>query len=54
MPNLVGVPFNVTIIGNGNPAPQTIAILMLVYLTFSLVTSIVMNILNRRLQLVGN
>jgi general L-amino acid transport system permease protein len=41
----------VTIIGNGNPAPQTIAILMLVYLTFSLVTSIVMNIVNRRLQL---
>ncbi len=41
----------VTIIGNGNPAPQTIAILMLVYLTFSLLTSVVMNIVNRRLQL---
>jgi len=41
----------VTIIGNGNPAPQTIAILMLVYLMFSLVTSLVMNIVNRRLQL---
>ena len=41
----------VTIIGNGNPAPQTIAILMLVYLMFSLLTSVVMNIVNRRLQL---
>ncbi|MBU1865663.1 MAG: ABC transporter permease subunit [Actinobacteria bacterium] len=41
----------VTIIGNGNPAPQTLAILMLVYLVFSLITSIVMNIVNRRLQL---
>jgi len=41
----------VTIIGNGNPAPQTIAILMLVYLAFSLFTSFVMNIVNRRLQL---
>ena len=41
----------VTIIGNGNPAPQMIAILMLVYLTFSLLTSVVMNIVNRRLQL---
>jgi general L-amino acid transport system permease protein len=41
----------VTIIGNGNPAPQTIAILMLVYLSFSLFTSVVMNIVNRRLQL---
>jgi general L-amino acid transport system permease protein len=40
-----------TVIGNGNPAPQSIAILMLVYLTFSLLTSIVMNIVNRRLQL---
>ena len=41
----------VTIIGNGNPAPQTILILMLVYLAFSLFTSFVMNIVNRRLQL---
>jgi len=41
----------VTIIGNGNPAPQMIAILMLVYLMFSLLTSLVMNIVNRRLQL---
>ncbi|MCJ7724816.1 MAG: ABC transporter permease subunit [Acidimicrobiia bacterium] len=41
----------VTIIGNGNPAPQTIAILMLVYLAFSLSLSFVMNRVNRRLQL---
>jgi general L-amino acid transport system permease protein len=41
----------VTVIGNANPAPQSIAILMIVYLTFSLVTSLVMNIVNRRLQL---
>jgi len=41
----------ITIIGNGNPAPQTIAILMLVYLVFSLLTSVVMNIVNRRLEL---
>lgn len=41
----------VTIIGNGNPAPQTIAILMLVYLAFSLFLSFVMNRVNRRLQL---
>jgi general L-amino acid transport system permease protein len=41
----------VTAIGNANPAPQSIAILMLVYLTFSLITSVVMNIVNRRLQL---
>jgi general L-amino acid transport system permease protein len=41
----------VTAIGNANPAPQSIAVLMLVYLTFSLVTSVVMNIVNRRLQL---
>jgi len=43
----------VTVIGNGNPAPQSIAILMVVYLIFSLLTSIVMNVVNRRLQLSG-
>jgi len=41
----------VTVIGNGNPAPQSIAVLMLVYLMFSLLTSVVMNVVNRRLQL---
>lgn len=39
-------------IGNGRPAPQSIAILMLVYLTFSLGISVVLNIYNRRIQLV--
>ena len=39
-------------IGNGRPAPQSIAILMLVYLLFSLSISFVLNIYNRRIQLV--
>jgi general L-amino acid transport system permease protein len=39
-------------IGNGRPAPQSIAILMLVYLTFSLSISVILNIYNRRIQLV--
>ena len=39
-------------IGNGRPAPQSIAILMLVYLTFSLAISVILNIYNRRIQLV--
>ncbi len=39
-------------IGNGRPAPQSIAILMLVYVTFSLTISLILNIYNRRLQLV--
>lgn len=39
-------------IGNGRPAPQMVAALMLAYLTFSLVISFVVNILNRRLQYV--
>jgi general L-amino acid transport system permease protein len=41
-------------IGNGYPAPQLILTLMGVYLVFSLTISIVVNIINRRLQLVGN
>ncbi len=41
-------------IGNGYPAPQLILILMGVYLLFSLTISLLVNILNRRLQLVGN
>ena len=41
-------------IGNGYPAPQLILTLMGAYLIFSLTISILVNILNRRLQLVGN
>ena len=40
-----------TSIGNANPAPQSIAVLMGVYLTFSLVISLLLNIYNRRVQL---
>lgn len=39
-------------IGNGQPAPQLIAILMLLYLSFSLTISVLVNIINRRLQYV--
>jgi general L-amino acid transport system permease protein len=42
-----------TAIGNGNPAPQLILILMGCYLAFSLFISLVLNIFNRQLQLVG-
>lgn len=41
-----------TVIGNGNPASQNILILMAAYLTFSLTISAVLNVVNRRLQLV--
>jgi len=41
-------------IGNGYPAPQLILLLMGAYLLFSLTISLLVNILNRRLQLVGN
>jgi general L-amino acid transport system permease protein len=41
-----------TSIGNGRPAPQSIAILMGVYLVFSLVISLLLNAYNRRIQLV--
>jgi len=41
-------------IGNGQPAPQLIIILMGAYLLFSLSISLLINILNRRLQLVTN
>jgi len=41
-----------TSIGNGRPAPQSIAILMGVYLLFSLTISFVLNLYNRRAQLV--
>ncbi len=39
-------------IGNGQPAPQMIAILMGIYLVFSLVISLIANLINRRMQLV--
>jgi general L-amino acid transport system permease protein len=39
-------------IGNGRPAPQSIAVLMGVYLVFSLTISFALNLYNRRLQLV--
>ena len=42
-----------TVIGNGNPAPPAIAILMLVYLAFSLGISIVANLFNRALAIEG-
>ncbi len=41
-------------IGNANPAPQLILILMGAYLLFSLSVSLLINIVNRRLQLVTN
>ena len=40
-----------TIIGNGNPAPQSIAILMGVYLILSLTIAFVTNVVNRSLSL---
>ena len=41
-----------TSIGNGRPAFQSILIMMSVYLAFSLIISLILNIVNRRLQLV--
>ena len=43
-----------TAIGNANPAPQLILILMMIYLSFSLITSLLLNVVNRRFQLVEN
>ncbi len=40
------------LIGNGNPSPQLVLILMGVYLLFSLTISLLVNLLNRRLQMV--
>ncbi len=40
-------------IGNGRPAVQSLLILMAIYLTFSIAISIVLNIVNRRMQVVG-
>ena len=42
-----------TAIGNDQPAPQMILILMAIYLSFSLFISLVLNIVNRRFQLAG-
>jgi general L-amino acid transport system permease protein len=39
-------------VGNGHPAPQLVALLMLSYLIFSLTISLLVNILNRRLAYV--
>jgi general L-amino acid transport system permease protein len=41
-----------TIIGNGRPAPQSIAVLMAIYLSFSLFISLLTNLYNRRIQYV--
>jgi general L-amino acid transport system permease protein len=41
-----------TSIGNGRPAPQSIILLMGVYLALSLTISSLLNVYNRRLQLV--
>lgn len=40
-------------IGNGAPAPQSILLLMAVYLSFSLFIAAVTNVVNRRMQLAG-
>lgn len=42
-----------TAIGNDQPSPQMILILMGCYLTFSLVISVILNVVNRRFQLAG-
>ena len=39
-------------IGNGQPAPQLVLVLMSIFLVFSLIISAMVNIVNRRLQLV--
>jgi general L-amino acid transport system permease protein len=41
-----------TAAGNGQPAPQLLIIVLLAYLSLSLVISVVVNRFNRRLQLV--
>lgn len=40
-------------IGNGRPAPQSILVLMAIYLSFSLIISFVLNQANKRLQIAG-
>lgn len=39
-------------IGNGQPAPQLMLIVLLIYLTLSLIIALITNLINRRLQLV--
>lgn len=41
-----------TATGNGQPAPQSLSLVLLGYLTLSIIISIVVNLANRRLQLV--
>lgn len=48
---LTGVTVN--LFGQSRPAPQLLLILALLYLTLSLILSLVGNVINRRLQLVG-
>lgn len=50
-PEVTGVVF--IAVGQGNPAPQSFAVLMLVYLIISLTISAIVNIANRRLVLKG-
>ena len=50
-PEVTGVVF--IAVGQGNPAPQSFAVLMLVYLIISLTISAIVNIANRRLVLRG-
>ena len=40
------------LIGQANPAPQMVLIMMAIYLAISLVISVIANVVNRRLQLV--
>lgn len=42
-----------TSVGNGRPAFQSFIIVMAVYLSFSLVISLILNVVNRRIQLVA-
>ncbi len=42
-----------TLIGNGKPALESIAVMMLIYLAFSLTISFILNIVNNKLQIVG-
>jgi general L-amino acid transport system permease protein len=42
-----------TAIGNGKPAVPLLVILMIIYLSFSLVWSLMLNVVNSRMQLVG-
>ena len=42
-----------TSIANGRPAVQSIAVMMAIYLVFSLTISLILNVANRRLQLVS-